>query len=138
MREIISLKTHNILDYVGGTALLLSPYIFGFSEISVARNTFLLLGIALVAYSLLTNYRYSIAKIIPLGVHMTLDVLLGVFTMLAPWVLDYSYTLTSFQIGVHLVLGVGVLGLVAFTQPRTERERIGELTDRTIDIRRAA
>src|SRR3989338_2511280 len=76
--KMLSIKTHNILDYVTGAILLFVPAIFGFSEIDAARNIFIFAGISLIGYSLLTKYQYSLWKVIPLGVHMSLDVLLGV------------------------------------------------------------
>lgn len=128
---MVSLKTHNILDYVAGALLLFVPAIFGFSEIDAARNVFIFAGIALIAYSLLTRYHYALVRVIPLGVHMTLDVLNGVIVMLAPWVFGYRDLLTSGQEVVHYVLALGVFALVAFTRPKTESETIGTLDTTT-------
>jgi hypothetical protein len=121
---MVSLRTHNILDYVAGALLLFIPAIFGFSEIDAARNVFIFAGISLIAYSLLTKYHYALWRVIPLGVHMSLDVLVGVVVMLAPWVFGYRDLLTSGQEVVHYVLALGVYALVAFTQPKTEGEVI--------------
>ena len=81
---MIPLNVHNVLDYVIGAALILAPSIFGFSEIDAARNVFLVLGVGLIIYSLLTRYRYSLAKIIPLKVHMAMDTMAGVIVMISP------------------------------------------------------
>ena len=72
---------------------------------------------ALIAYSLLTKYQYALWRIIPLSVHMSLDVLNGLFVMLAPWIFGYRELLTSTQEIVHYVLAVGVFSLVALTRP---------------------
>lgn len=117
---MISLRVHNILDYVIGAVLIIAPWVFGFGEVAMARNLFLFGGVALIVYSLLTNYYYSIAHVIPLGVHMTLDVLLGVLFILAPALFGYRAFLTNGQYAVHVVLGVAAVGLVALTRPRTE------------------
>ncbi len=122
---MIPLKIHNILDYVVGALLLFVPLIFGFSDISSARTTFLFAGIALVGYSLLTNYEYAVWRVIPIGVHMSLDVLLGVFVMLSPWIVGYRDLLTTGQEVVHYVLALGVFGLVAFTAQKTENSTYG-------------
>lgn len=131
MRPIIPLNVHNVLDYVIGGALALSPSLFGFSAVPAARNLFLVLGLGLIGYSLLTRYRYSIAKIIPIGVHMALDVGAGVVLMLGPWVFGYSNLITGGQTLVHFVFGLGAIGLVALTRPRTEREMLatGRVTE---------
>ena len=120
----VPLKTHNVLDYVVGAALIVTPYIFGFAEILAARNAFLALGFAMIAYSSLTDYYYSVAKIIPLGLHMGLDVAVGLITMFAPWIFSYNLALTGGQMAVHWILGLGAIGLVSLTKPRTEAEKI--------------
>jgi hypothetical protein len=120
---MLSLKTHNILDYVGAILLLLAPAIFGFSEVTAARNIFVVEGLLLLAYSLFTNYQFAVWRVIPLGVHMTLDAALGVALVLAPWVLGYRGLITGGQELVHYVLGLGLIGLVAATRAKTESEK---------------
>ena len=86
---------------------------------------------ALIAYSLLTSYDYAIWRVIPVGTHMTLDVLNGVFVMLAPWVFGYRDLLTAGQEVLHYVLALAVFGLVAIT--RTESgSAIGEDVSTTV------
>lgn len=126
---MISLTTHNVLDYVIGAFLVFAPALFGFSEVDAARNTFLTLGFALIIYSLLTQYRYSIVKWIPVGVHMALDVALGVIVMLAPWAVGYNNALTPGQTTLHFVLGIGAIVLVIATRTRASRD----LRARTFD-----
>jgi len=125
---MLSLKTHNVLDYLIGAALALSPYLFGFAEIAAARNLFLVLGLGLIGYSLLTNYQYSIAKIIPLPMHMFMDVTAGIVLMLWPSLSGYRPALSGFQYALHFIFGLGAIGLVAFTDtrqpiPRSREER---------------
>lgn len=117
---MISLKTHNVLDYVMGVVLAVCPFIFGFGYLDIARNLFLILGVALIVYSLFTNYYYAIARVIPLGVHMTLDVLAGVLLILAPAMFGYRELITGGQYALHIVLGIGTVGFVALTRTRTE------------------
>ena len=121
---MVSLRVHNILDYVGGAILLLCPYIFGFSDVTAARNLFLVLGFGLIGYSLLTNYQYSVFKVIPLGVHMALDMLAGVVLILGSYVFGYRGAITGGQTALHYVLGIGVIGLVALTRPKTDQGRL--------------
>jgi len=138
---MIPLRVHNILDYVIGTTLVACPYLFGFSAVNAAQNVFLVLGFGLIGYSLFTKYTYSIAKIIPLGVHMGLDVTAGIVLMLAPTVFGYGGQITGGQLALHFIMGLGAVGLVALT-----RRDIGDIsggrltgTDTTSkDFRRAA
>jgi hypothetical protein len=124
---MVSVRTHNILDYVGAAVLVLSPFLFGFSDVETARNVFLFCGFGLALYSLITRYPISIAKIIPLGVHMVLDVLAGLFLMIAPSLFNYREFLTDLQYGLHFVLGIGVIGLVAVTRRKTESGTLADI-----------
>ena len=117
---MISLRVHNIIDYVVGAFLVVAPWVFGFADVPAARNLFLVGGVLLVAYSLITNYYYSIAKVLPLGAHMTMDAILGVLVILGPALFGYRDFLTNGQYAAHVVLGIGAIGLVALTRPRTE------------------
>lgn len=117
---MIPLKVHNVLDYVIGVALALSPFVFGFSDVLAARNVFLVLGVGLIGYSLMTNYYYSVAKIIPLGAHMVMDALSGIVLILSPALFGYRELITDGQFALHFVMGIGALGLGALTRTRTE------------------
>lgn len=117
---MLSLKTHNVLDYIIAVVLVLAPFVFGFSEIDAARNTYLILGFGLAAYSLITKYYYCIARIIPLGIHMTFDASAGFVVLIAPYLFGYRESLTTLQFAVHIVLGLGAIGLVAVTRTRSE------------------
>ena len=116
---MIPLKVHNVIDYILGVALVATPYVFDFSHIVFARTVFLVLGVGLIGYSLITDYYYSLAKILPLSMHMTFDVVAGVFVMLAPSIYGYREDLTGFQNALHFVYGLGAIGLVALTRQRT-------------------
>jgi hypothetical protein len=125
---MMSLRTHNVLDYVTGVVLLFIPAIFGFAEIDAARNSFLGAGIAIIAYSLLTRYEYALWRVIPLGTHMTLDVIDGVFVMLAPWIFGYRDLLTAGQEVLHYVAALAIFGLVAFTRTKAESDVLSGTT----------
>jgi len=112
---MISLRIHNILDYVAGAVLMISPWVFGFSDVIIVRNTFLTLGIGVVLYSLLTKYYYSVAKLIPLRAHMFLDIASGILLMLSPTMFNYQRLITNGQHALHYILGFGVIGLVFLT-----------------------
>lgn len=131
---MFSLKTHNILDYGLAAVLVLCPWFFGFSDIDAARAVFVTLGLSLATYSLITQYRYSLAKIVPIGVHLFMDVCLGVILMLSPSLFGYRALLTGGQNTLHFVLGLGAIALVALTR----RGGSAEVTQRRPDLKRVA
>lgn len=120
---MINLRTHNVIDYAIGIVLLICPWVFRFAEIPAARDVFVVLGAGLIVYSLLTNYYYALARWIPLGVHMTMDALAGAALILAPSLFAYRELLSTGQYAVHVILGLGAIGLVAVTRPRTEADK---------------
>jgi len=112
---MIPLKVHNVFDYILGAFLLVCPLLFGFTQVMMARNFFWLAGIIWIGYSLVTRYYYSLANIIPVKVHMVLDTLLGVLLVLAPFVFGYVFVMNGVQMGLHYVLGFGLIADVIFT-----------------------
>jgi hypothetical protein len=134
---MLSLRTHSLLDYLAAAVLVLCPVLFGFSTLVPARNVFYFLGIGLAIYSMLTNYNYSIAKWIPVGLHMTLDVMLGLMIMIGPSIFNYREGLTSVQNIVHYIAGISAIALVLFTDRRSERIAVSTETGRR-DLKRVA
>jgi hypothetical protein len=120
---MISLKTHNILDYLGGVLLILCPFFFGFVDIDAARTVFMAAGGFLILYSLMTRYYFAVVRVIPLGVHMTLDTAVGLFVILAPWIFGYRLLISAGQEYVHYVLGVLIFCMVGLTREKTEADK---------------
>lgn len=120
---MLPLRVHNIIDYLVGAFLIVAPWVLNFADIPAARTLFLLSGIALIGYSLLTNYYFSIVRWIPLGLHMTLDTVLGLLLILAPALFSYRDLLTAAQATAHIVIGASLVALVALTRPRTENAK---------------
>jgi len=112
---MISLKAHAVIDYLVGALFIISPYVFGFSEIRLARDVMVLLGAAVIAYSMITDYPYSIIKGLSVRVHLALDVIVGLFLMVAPSLYRYRYDLTNFQYFVHFIYGLGIIAVVSLT-----------------------
>lgn len=132
---MVSLKVHNRADYAVGAFLLFTPYLFGFQDVKAAHSVMMLSGTALILYSLFTNYYFSLMRVLPLGVHMTFDVLIGAFLLSAPSVFDYRIFLTPTAAYLHYGLGIGLIGLVALTRERTEdaKRRDGLVVDQTLN-----
>ena len=69
-------------------------------------------GIGLIIYSLLTDYTFSAAKVIPFKVHLVLDSLAGLVLIALAFVLGIDGVAQAYLI----VMGAGVLLVVAVTQ----------------------
>jgi hypothetical protein len=122
----IGLHQHNIRDYVRGAVILSAPSLLGFRNIRPASQTFTAVGAGTIGYSLLSRTPYSPVKLIPLGIHMGLDLDAGIALIAAPYVLGYRNRLKRWQLGAHWLLGLGGFVLVALTRPRTEKQKLAE------------
>jgi SPW repeat len=88
--RFIPTKFHAPLDYIVGAALIASPWIFSFSETTAPTVVSIVLGIGLIAYSLITNYELGVWKVAPMAVHNLIDIVAGAFLALSPWLFGFA------------------------------------------------
>jgi hypothetical protein len=87
---MISTKTHGVLDYSVGLLLVLSPWLFGFSDVPAARWTIIVLGLAALIYSLCTDYELGAFSLLPISVHLGLDFCSGLILAASPWLFGFA------------------------------------------------
>lgn len=87
---IFSTKAHGVLDYLMGVALLVVPSVLHLDRDSSEGMILYTLGTILLVYSIFTNYELGVIKVIPMKVHLTLDIFSGIFLASAPWVLRFE------------------------------------------------
>ena len=87
IRRIIPQDVHSVMDYAGGIAVAFSALTSRKRKVRLAGAV---LGGSIVGVSLLTDYRLSAAKVIPIEVHEALDYVWGASAIAAPFVLGYS------------------------------------------------
>jgi hypothetical protein len=83
--KFISPKIHGIIDYLSVIFLLISPTLFGFSG-TLALFTYALGGGHLLL-SLLTDYPFGTFKAIPVTIHATIEVLVGIILIILAYTL---------------------------------------------------
>ena len=76
-------RQHGTLDYVLGVILIALPYLGGFANRRGAEWVPVLVGMALIGYSLFTNYERGMMRVIPLSVHLRLDLGVGLILIVA-------------------------------------------------------
>ncbi len=105
MKKPISTRLHGLLDYVAAIALVI-PWIVSFYEDANDTWILALTGVAILMMSLLTNYELSFIRIIPMKLHLFMDVLVAVFLIALPFLFPmYHYYL-------YWPVLLGILGLV--------------------------
>lgn len=117
--KIISTKVHGMLDYLVGIVLILFPWIWGLDPSSPEGMIFIILGVAALLYSLLTNYELGAAKILSMRTHLALDAASGIILAASPWLLGFHESVYL----PHLVLGLFEIAAAALTEttPGTDR-----------------
>lgn len=65
----------------------------------------------MITYSVLTDYALSLAKAIPLKLHIVFDTLAAAVFIAAPFALSFTGITQIY----YIVMGLGVLAVVAFT-----------------------
>ena len=88
--RFIRTKFHAPLDYIVGAALIAAPWIFQFSGHTGPTVLSIVLGVGLIAYSLITNYELGVWKIAPMAVHNLIDIVAGTLLAASPWIFDFA------------------------------------------------
>jgi hypothetical protein len=118
-------KVHGVLDYVVGLALIFAPNIFQFADIG-GSAVFVprLLGVVLIAYSLLTRYEWGVIKVISMPYHLIVDFLAALFLALSPFLFGFYNEEANVWLP-HVVVGVAVIlvVIVSKTHPGSSMER---------------
>lgn len=117
MRKLIPTHWHAFMDYVWSIVLLAGPWLSTFHEVEAAKITSLCCGGFIALLSIFTDNEGGIIRIIPMKVHLTMDVLLGAFLIVAPFLFGFSEETYLF----HIFMGFVVLGAGLFTKvnPKT-------------------
>src|SRR5918998_6131091 len=79
----ISPRTHGVLDYTTGAALLAAPAVLGLGG-KPAGAVLRAAGAGHIGYSLLTAYELGAAKVVPYRAHLAVDAVAAVGLAAAP------------------------------------------------------
>ncbi|MXV50579.1 hypothetical protein GS399_06305 [Pedobacter sp. HMF7647] len=88
--KFINTKMHAVLDYLSAMLLMASPWIFNFHNTPGLKWAAILLGLIILVMSICTEYEAGIFKIVPMPVHLWGDMLLGIFMIALPWILNIA------------------------------------------------
>jgi len=88
--RFIPTKFHAPLDYIVGAALIAAPWIFQFSDVQAAMVVSIVLGIGLIAYSLVTDYELGVWRVAPMAVHNIIDIAAGALLAVSPWIFGFA------------------------------------------------
>lgn len=117
----IGTRTHGYLDYIMGVLLIAAPWIFGFARDGAETWVPVLLGAAVILYSLLTDYELGVSPTLSMRTHLMLDLIGGAFLAVSPWLFGFANYIWE----PHLIFGILEMGAALMTKqvPTIERRQ---------------
>ncbi|MFL5832826.1 MAG: SPW repeat protein [Solirubrobacterales bacterium] len=89
-RGPIPLNLHAAIEPLVAVIVIAAPWIFGFSETDSATAICVIVGLVMLVSGALTDWRMSLARVIPLRMHLMTDLLLAAVLVLSPLVFGFA------------------------------------------------
>jgi hypothetical protein len=122
--KLFSPKTHTIIGFIVGIALILAPNIFGFNDVGGAAVTIpRIIGVVVMLSELIVRGSFSGMGFVPMSMHLAMDVIIGAFLALSPWLFGFSDQGTNAWLP-HLIVGLLIIGYVPITRTNEEENRV--------------
>ena len=115
--RIFSTKTHGVLDYLTGAALLAAPRALGLEGVPSSARALQLAGGGATAYSMLTDYELGAVKLLPMRVHLALDAASGALLASSPWLFGFARYGARYWLP-HVLVGAQEILAAATTKTR--------------------
>ena len=106
--RFIPTMLHGVADYIVGAVVIALPFYFGWD--TMVRSVFIVLGAAVILYSLMTDYELGLVRYLRIRFHLLFDGIFGLAMLAAPALLH----IPSSNRGVIYTIGIVAL-LLAFT-----------------------
>lgn len=116
--KFISTKTHGVLDYLMGFLLIALPFILDIRTDLSEGMVLIVLGAAMVLLAVLTKYEAGIIKVIPMRVHLVIDIMSGVVLAASPWL--FGFADRAYMLYVFLGLFEIIAAIVSESKVRRE------------------
>jgi hypothetical protein len=114
--NLIPTRIHGMLDYGVGLLLILAPWLFGFATGGAEMWVPIVLGVGAIGYSLFTRYELGLVHVIPMHIHLAMDIVSGLFLAVSPWLFGFA----DLVYWPHVAFGLLEIGAAAMSQ-RTPR-----------------
>jgi len=121
LARLIPQDVHSVMDYANGVATFAGVFMADEDD-TAAKVASIVLGASDVMTSAMTDYRLSIAKVIPIEMHEKVDYLWGLTAISLPFALGYWKTSPKVALQ-HVIAGAGNILASLFTDYRAFRRR---------------
>lgn len=111
--KFLTLKLHGIIDYLAAIGLIVGPLLlFPVGTPPLVTAIPIVAGVALIIYSMITDYSVSARRLIPFKLHLAIDFAAGAAFLVLPFILG----LTGIPQAFYLVMGAAVILVVLTSQ----------------------
>src|SRR5207237_1112174 len=117
LARLIPQDVHSVLDYANAATALSGALL---SDCAKAKAASALLGGGGLGAAAITDYRLSLAKVIPIEAHEVIDYTFGVSAISAPFLFGY-YKTAPVTAALHVATGVSTILASLFTDYRAYR-----------------
>jgi hypothetical protein len=106
-----------------GVLLIAAPFVLGFADNTAAQWVPMILGAAILIMALFTDFELSLANLIPMPLHLGVDIAGGLLLLASPWLFGFADRIAW----PHVVFGILEVGvaLVTRTVSDTAEVRLG-------------
>jgi SPW repeat len=121
--RFIPTRVHGFIDYIMGVLLIAAPFVLGFADNTAAQWVPMILGAAILIMALFTDFELSLANLIPMPLHLGVDIAGGLLLLASPWLFGFADRIAW----PHVVFGILEVGvaLVTRTVSDTAEVRLG-------------
>ncbi|MEE1656364.1 SPW repeat protein [Microvirga sp. CF3062] len=119
--RFIPTRIHGAIDYLTGLVLIMAPFVLGFADDGAAQWVPMLLGVAILIMSIMTDYELSLAKVIPLPLHLGVDAAGGLLLAASPWLFGFADQV----FWPHLIIGLMEIGVSLMTHTVPDTAEVG-------------
>jgi len=117
LARVVPQDVHSVMDYLDGGGVLLGAFV---SDCPRAKAASWVIGASGVVASMVTDYRLSLAKLLPIEAHEVIDYAFGVSAISAPFLLGYRKT-APLVAATHIAIGLVAILASLFTDYRAFR-----------------
>lgn len=114
LKRLIPQDIHSVSDYVGALGVGVLAMSSGTSRGRIAGWMLTLSGMGV---SLVTDYRLSLKKWVPIEVHEAIDYVWSLATIASPWLFGYAKKAPAVALG-QVMAGLGYIAISALTDYR--------------------
>lgn len=115
--RFVTKTMHAYLDYPVAASLMVAPFVLGLGQSHpMARWLSIGAGVAALILTLLTDHKLGLVRVLPYGVHLAVDFLVGATFMIAPLALGFA----GRDAWYYWANSAAVLLVVGFHKPEVE------------------